>query len=189
MWRTGSVQFTWCSPSMESFCLCWVLQLWSSTAWLSSFLQGECLFNHNHLTVTSTHWSLNNLIHRWIHIWHLHHQCPHLIPVDPRALLISFTQDGVVSKCRCPNLKWSPKNFILFSEILIQCKSPGLPNDTCWWVWPGDANKISSNIHPQHSEISNPAIPFRPCMKSATNTVLMGMAACDLVTIILPAPW
>lgn len=29
----------------------------------------------------------------------------------------------------------------------------------------------------------------RPCMKSATNTVLMGMAACDLVTIILPAPW
>ena len=33
------------------------------------------------------------------------------------------------------------------------------------------------------------AIPFRPCMKSATNTVLMGMAACDLVTIILPAPW
>ena len=72
MWRTGSVQFTWCSPSMESFCLCWVLQLWSSTAWLSSFLQGECLFNHNHLTVTFTHWSLINLIHRWIHIWHLH---------------------------------------------------------------------------------------------------------------------
>ena len=26
-------------------------------------------------------------------------------------------------------------------------------------------------------------------MKSATNTVLTGMAACDLVTIILPAPW
>jgi len=29
----------------------------------------------------------------------------------------------------------------------------------------------------------------RPSMKSATNTVLTGMAACDLVTIILPAPW
>ena len=184
MWRTGSVQFTWCSPSMESFCLCWVLQLWSSTAWLSSFLQGECLFNHNHLTVTFTHWSLINLIHRWILIWHLHTS---IYPHWSRALLISFTQD------MSQNFLWTNLyikiNFISFSEILIQCKSPGLPNDTCWWVWPGDANKISSNIHPQHSEISNPAIPFRPCMKSATNTVLMGMAACDLVTIILPAPW
>ena len=26
-------------------------------------------------------------------------------------------------------------------------------------------------------------------MRSATNTVLVGMAACDLVTIILPSPW
>ena len=26
-------------------------------------------------------------------------------------------------------------------------------------------------------------------MRSATNTVLVGMAACDLVTIVLPAPW
>ena len=29
----------------------------------------------------------------------------------------------------------------------------------------------------------------RPSMRSATNTVLVGMAACDLVTIVLPAPW
>ena len=29
----------------------------------------------------------------------------------------------------------------------------------------------------------------RASMQSPTNTVLLGMAACDLVTIIVPAPW
>ena len=29
----------------------------------------------------------------------------------------------------------------------------------------------------------------RPSMKSPTNTVLLSMAVCDLLTIILPAPW
>ena len=30
---------------------------------------------------------------------------------------------------------------------------------------------------------------IRPSMKSPTNTVLLSMAVCDLLTIILPAPW
>ena len=32
-------------------------------------------------------------------------------------------------------------------------------------------------------------LPIRASMQSATNTVLLGMAACDLATIIIPAPW
>ena len=35
--------------------------------------------------------------------------------------------------------------------------------------------------------VHNGAMAF--AMRSATNTVLLGMAVCDLVTIILPAPW
>ena len=30
---------------------------------------------------------------------------------------------------------------------------------------------------------------IRPTMSSPTNTVLLSMAVCDLLTIILPAPW
>ena len=32
-------------------------------------------------------------------------------------------------------------------------------------------------------------ISIRPTMSSATNTVLLGMAVCDLLTISLPAPF
>ena len=38
-------------------------------------------------------------------------------------------------------------------------------------------------------EIYNCSPHHRASMQSATNTVLLGMAACDLATIIIPAPW